>query len=368
VVNGDQYGLQIHQGVMGNKMCNSTSHQAAVIGEFSGNTNTTYAIQWGTGVSAPDCAGNVPGLHTFPALTNVPFGHHVWTDERVITRTKTIRFLICILVNKHNGHPVPTPSPSVANPTAGPTNSVAAPTASPSTAPPTDISGSGGTEEPSASPSESPSVSLPTAGPTGTPTVSPTVNPQGQTVLSIPGFTLRCHIVVKTITKHVLLFQAQDLDAPVATPTAGDLAGVQTATVPFGSATLPAGTVFDQAGHGINENLSALTPCAGAGFPTGLSGPAAYDSAACQPVVVFEFAAAAAGASPPADFQSLTTQEVISRNPPTQANANADVAPDNSITTTNLGPHGPVTSGAVIAGSHDVVFTGNVALTVNPTP
>ena len=338
-------------------MCNGTTHESAAIGLFSGNTNTTYAVQYGA-AQAPGCPiGQIPAanLTTFPALTNVPFGHHVWVDERVVTRTKTIRLLICKLVNKHNGHPVPTPTPSVGLPTATPTSE------SPS-APPTDISGSGGTEQPSGSPS----VSQPTASPTGSPTISPSVNPQGQTQLTLPGFTLKCHIVTKTITKHVLLFQAQDLDAPVATPLAGDLAGVQTATIAFGSANLPNGTIFDHASNGIFLNTALLTPCSGAGFPTALAGPAAYDSAACQPNVVFEFAAAAAGASAPQDFQAQTTQEVITRIPASSANANALAAPDNSITATNLGPHGPTGAGAVTAGSHYVDFTGNVALTAAP--
>ena len=369
VENADQYALQVSGGRLGVKMCNGTSHESAAIGEFSGNTNTTYAVQYGTGV-APDCpAGQIPAadLHTFPALSNVPFGHHVWVDERVITKVKTIRLLVCVLVNKHNGHPAPTPTAT--QPTPGITPSVSQPTASPTSespsAPPTDISGSGGTEVPS----ESPSVSQPTASPTGTePVVTPTVNPNGSVSLGIPGFTLKCHIVTKTIRKHVLLFQAQDLDAPVATPLAGDLAGVQVATIPFGSPTLPNGTIFDHANNGSTENLSLLTPCAGAGFPTALAGPAAYDSAACQPLVVFEFAAAAPGAGPPQDFQALTTTEVISRTPATSANANALMAPDNSITATNLGPHGPVASGAVIAGSHYVDFSGNVSLTPAPSP
>lgn len=364
VVNGNQYGLTVAGGRHGVKMCNSTSGLAAAVGEFSGNLNTDYAVQYGVGTPspAPGCpAGELPvaNLHTFPALTDVPNGHHVWVKETLVKKTKTIRLLICVLVNKHNHRPAATPSPSI-------TASVGAPTASPSetaTAPPTDISGSGGTEEPSESPTaaqptasaESPTISQPTASPTGTePVVTPTVNPQGETVLGIPGFTLKCHIVTRTITKNVVLFQAQDLDAPVATPLAGDLAGVQTATIH-----VAAGTTFDHAAVGLSENTTALTHCAGGGFPIALNGTppgqvASYASAACQEVDVIEYAGFQIGGGPFTDFLSGTTTELIS-----PSSGGALVAPNGSITTTNAGPSGPASSGASSTGDHLVMFTGN---------
>lgn len=370
VVAGDQYGLQVRDGRLGVKLCNGTSHESAAIGEFSGQLNTTYAVQWGAGVSAGCPAGNVPTLTTFPALAAVPFGHHVWVDERVITRTRTIKLLVCVLFDRDN-HPAPTPTPTGTG-TPAPTQSAGAPTptdtGSPTVNPVTPSPSPTHTRHHSESPSPSGSgdetsltAKITHHRPGGDPSPGPEVTgPGALSGNELPGFTLRCHIVIRTITRHVLLFQAQDLDAPTVTPLAGDLAGVQTATVPFGSPGLPSGTVFDHASHGISLNTAQLTGCTGAGFPTALGGPAAYDSAACQPVVVFEYAAATIGSGAPQDFQALTTTEVIDRNPPTSNSANALAAPDNSIAPLNLGPHGPVASGAVTAGSHDVDFTGNV--------
>jgi hypothetical protein len=353
VIQADQYGLQISGGRVGVKMCNASSGESAVIGEHSSNTNTDYAVQYGAGVGSPGCpAGEVPAasLVTFPNLAAVPFGHHVWVDERVVTRTFEVKFLICILFDRHH-HPVPTPTgtgePSVTNPTSPPT-----------------------TEQPT-SPATTAAALAAKFTQTGGPVPEPQVTEPGGPINPEPhGFHLLCRIVIRTFTKHAVVFTAQDLDAPVATPLAGDLAGVQTAVIRFGSGPgeIPVGTVFDHGSNGISENTSLLTGCSGAGFPTLLAGPAAYDSAACQPVAVFEYAAATEGAGSPADFQALTSTEVISRTPPSSANADALVAPDNSITPTNLGPHGPTAAGAVTAGSHYVDFTGNVSLTPAPVP
>ncbi len=359
VINGGQYGLTVAGGRHGVKMCNSTSGEAAAVGLFSNNLNTDYAVQYGVGVSSPGCpAGETPALVTFPGLAAVPFGHHVWVNERLVTRTRTVRILVCVLVDRHDGRPVPTPSPS--NPTASPsiTASVSQPTASP-----TDITGSGGTEsptespsvtQPTASPSITPSVSQPTAEPTPTPSGTPTINPNGSIGgLSLPGFTLRCRIITRTITRNVVLFEAQDLDAPVATPLSGDLAGVQTATLH-----VPAGTVFDTAAAGVSENVTALTHCLGGGFPITLNGTplgqvADYASAACQEVSVFEYSGATIGTGPFTDWLSLNTQELISPSA-----GGALVAPNGSITTANLGPHG-TSPDASTTGDHWVNFTGN---------
>jgi hypothetical protein len=338
VVNAGQYGLTVKgPGAQGSFLCDHASGLFAGVGEFSTNLNTAYTVQASFGVPTGGCPGNGPPatVVNLPALAGVPFGHHLWTHVLVTHKVKTIRILICILKDR-SGETVPTPTPSVALPTA----SVEAPS---STAPPTDISGSGGTEEPSATPS----TESPTASPSATPTGSPTVNPQGQTILSLPGFLVRCHIITRTIARNTVTFEAQDLDAPTVTPTAGDLPGVQTATRP-----LPAGTVFDIAGAGVNENLTGLVACSGIGFPAILAGPAAYTSRACQPLSVFEFATATVAAGSPQDYGSLDTSEVISPN----ASA-ALMAPNNSLSATGAtGPHAPTGSAT---GSVFHVFSAN---------
>ena len=329
-------------------LCDSATGLSAQEGQVSSNLDTAYSVVSVLGNPAGGCPdhGIAPGAVTFPGLSAVPFGHHVWTNILVTKKTKTVRLLVCVLVNKHNGQPVPTPSPTIANPTASPSESVTQPTASPSesTAPPTDITGSGGTEAPTASPSGSPTVSQPTASPTG----SPTVNPNGTTDLTLDGFTFRCRIVTKTISKNVVTFEAQDIDAPTVTPLAGDSAGVQTRTVH-----LPAGTVFDSAGGGIVQNLAALVPCSGLGFPAILAGPAAYTSRACQPVNVTEYATVAIAGGASQNLQALNAAEVIAPG----ASA-AVIAPNNSIGTVNSGPHGTA-SDASTTGTSFRMFTGN---------
>ena len=71
----------------------------------------------------------MPALSTFPGLAAVPFGHHVWVNETLITKVKRVRLLVCVLFG-HNGHPVPTPSVSAVNPTASAEATPANPTAS----------------------------------------------------------------------------------------------------------------------------------------------------------------------------------------------------------------------------------------------
>ena len=346
VTAANQYGLIVKSpGAQGVFLCDTSTGLAAQAGQVSSNVNTAYSVVSVLGKPTGGCPNNgvAPGPVTFPGLAVVPNGHHVWTNVLVAQKVKRVRLLICVLVDKDNGHPVATPSPTA---TQLPGNGITAPSASPSesvsTAPPTDISGSGGTE----APTESPTVSQPTASaeaPSESPSVSqpivvPTVNPQGQTVLSIPGFTLKCRVVTKTIRKATVTFEAQDIDAPTVNPLAGDLAGVQTRTVP-----LPAGTVFDSAGAGIVQNTAALTPCTGTGFPALLSGPAAYTSRACQNVNITEYATAAIGGGASQDYGALNTSEVVTPN-----SSAALIAP-NHLYTGNAPPSPPPIRGRGLA-------------------
>ena len=287
VVNGDQYGLTVAGGRHAVALCNSTTDEKAGVGLFSGNLSTAYSVQYGVGVTAGCPAGEIPAadLVTFPALAAVPFGHHVWVSERLVKKTKTVRILICILKDKHDGSLEPTPTDN-----AGP-----------------DAFGN-----------------------------------------RLHGDFFKCFIIKRTFTKNVVVFQAQDLDAPTATPLSGDLAGVQTAVVH-----VPAGTVFNHAVAGISANTTALVACSGNGFPISLVGQATYASAACQNVSVLEYAGFTDGTGPFTDYQSGTTTELISPSA-----GGALVAPNQSINTTNLGPHG-TSAGASTTGSHFVNFTGN---------
>ena len=340
------------------QLCNDSTDYKAAAGLFSGNLNTDYAVQYGAATTSGCPAGEIPAtdLTTFPNLSAVPFGHHVWVDVQHTTVTRTIRLLICVLVNSH-GQPVPTPTPtptstSTATPTPTGTSTVTPAPVSPGTATPT------GTPT---------STATATATPTGTatttalirhhttdPAPAPVTGPGAIPGNLLPGFILHCRIVTRTITRNALVFSAQDLDAPVATPVAGDLAGEQTATV-----RAPAGTVFNHATAGISENTTALTHCTGGGFPISLNATtspgvlSSYASAACQPVGVFEYSGAAISSGPFTDFLSLNTTELIS-----PSTGGALVAPNGSITTANLGPHGTA-SNASTTGDHFVMFTGN---------
>jgi hypothetical protein len=316
VIAADQYGLTVAGGRHGVKMCNSTSGETAAAGLFSGNMSTSYAAQYGVSV-APGCPFGQGTLTDFPNLSAVPFGHHVWVSEQLITRTRTVRLLVCFLGGPRV-NPLETPTtPDTGTPSASTTALVVRHGVTPV-----------------------PGVTEP-----GAPLIA------GQ----LPGDFFRCRIITKTITRNLVLFQADDLDAPVATPVAGDLAGVQTATV-----RVPAGTVFDRAGAGISENLTALVACTGGGFPITLNGTPAgevadYASAACQPVSVFEYAGAQIGTGPFTDWLALDTTEAISPSA-----GGALVAPNGSIAGgINSGPHGPAASGASVTGSHFVMFTGN---------
>lgn len=166
-----------------------------------------------------------------------------------------------------------------------------------------------------------------------------------------PGF--RCFF--RTVTRHAatVTFMAQDLDASTTAPAAGDLPGVQVREV-----RVPSGTVFTDAGAGVNEDLTSLVPCAGNGFPKTLAGPAAEVSAACQPVSAFDHATAtvAGGAAQP--FSALTTTEGVS--PGSTAATPALVAPDNTLAGTPASTPPGTAANASAGGNSFTLFTGNV--------
>jgi hypothetical protein len=297
-----QYGTTVRGGAQGLQLCNGSSNQTAQLGLLTDNVSTAYSVASAFGtLAAPGCptGGQLTGPVTFPALAAVPYGHHVWLN---INRTRvrvSRRLLICI----ENG------SSPTASPSATPTGTVTA---------------------------------------TATPTVTATPTPP-----VIPGFT--CHFRTRVRAANRVVFEAQDLDAPTTAAPAGDQPGVQTRTVVVGR-----GLRFDHASGGLNANLTALTACSGNGFPAVLAGPAAYTTAACQPVAGFSYAAVAQGAGPLVGLDTQTLSEGISPN----ATA-ALVAPNNSLTGTSAGPHGTA-SDAATAGASFTVFTGNVTLTAAP--
>jgi hypothetical protein len=381
-----QYGTTIKNGAQGVQECSTTDNQAEQLGLTSTNLSPTYDVQYGSGVlPTPGCptAGVVPGATDLnPALTAVPFGHHVWTSISVATKIRHIRLLICIVIlGPHNPvSPVPTatptPTPSVtgtgtptstATPTVTPTGTTTATTTALIGHYPTPSATPTGTEsvtEPTGTPTATvtptttpTSTVTPTTTPTTTPTgtVTPTSTPTGTTSATAPATTasptptptytghvkVRCHIVVITVAKGVALFEAQDLDATLSGP-AGDQPGVFAKTVYIGT------HVFNHADAGVNENQTAMVPCA----PVVLAGPAAYTTEACQPVGTFEYTQAKVG-TVQNDLSALAATEGISPSA-----TGALVAPNNSITTVNTGPAGTAPD-AVTAGNHFTMFTAN---------
>jgi cell division septation protein DedD len=368
VINADQYGLTLAGGRQGVKMCNSTSNETSAIGLFSGNLNTDYAVQYGAGVVTCQPAGQLPAgdLVTLPGLSAVPFGHHVWINESLTTKVKTVRLLICVLESP-GGKPVPTPTPtpigtSTVTPTATPTGTSTV-TVAPVTPTPTPTLT---TTTPAPTPTTT-YTTTPATTPTGTATASTTAlvrhngsdpspgpsvtEPGGIPGNQLPGFIIKCHIVVRTFTVNKVVFEAQDLDAPTSPPAAGDLPGVQTAAV-----SVPAGTTFDHAVWGASENTTALVPCSGGGFPIAINTPgltANYASAACQPLSVGEYATYNTGLTVNPLGPAAPITEVISPSA-----GGATMAPNGSLTSTNLGPHGTA-SDASTTGGHFVTFSAN---------
>jgi len=308
VVQPDQYGLTLQAGRQGIQECNSVTGDSAKLGLFSNNLTTVFQAQWAV-ASAPGCPANgpLPGT-TIPALSAVPFNHHVWLNESLVTKTKRVKLLICILKDKHNDQPVPTPT---------------------------------GTGAPDNSPFGGGQDHVPGLG-----------NVPG-TQDKLPNDFIKCFIIVKTFTKQTIVFEAQDLDAPTGTPVAGDLPGVQTVVVPLGPIFHHTVVSFDNASWGANETTTGMVACTGNGFPAVLAGPAAYTSDACQPISVGEYATFNVGAAVNPLSGPATVTELISPN-----NTGATVAPNNSLSAVNTGPHGTA-SDASTTGGHYALFTAN---------
>jgi hypothetical protein len=327
VVDPNQYALTIKSGAQGVQLCNSTTGFGAQVGLLSNNLTTVFAVAHSLGtIPAPGCptGGVIPGGAVFPALSAVPYGHHVWVHAYLTTKVKRIKVLIC--------YPVGIKPPHNPEPTA-------TPTVSPS-----------GTPSPTGSPTVSPAVS---PSPTTTATTAALVWKNGGEPGGQPKYRFICVWKSFAIIKHVVVFEAQDLDALTVGAPAGDQPGVQTAY-----AHVPANTVFNNAGAGVNENLTGVVACTGLAadgftYPRTLVGPAAYVSDACQPVSVFSYATASDSGGPATDFQALTSVEGISPNA-----TGALVAPNNSITTPSTGPHGTA-SDASTAGSMFQMNTAN---------
>lgn len=292
VVTGGQYGLTVNAGAHGVQLCNRPSNFGAQVGLLSDNLKTTYHVASAVGtIPGAGCpvGGVLPTPVDFPALTAVPFGHRVWVDANLIHKVKTYKVLVCVIkIKLHRG---------------------LAPLA----------------------PDQGPLDLHPKAGIYG-------------------GF--HCYIKAITVQKDVVVFMAQDLDAPTAIPVTGDLAGVQTRYVH-----VPHGTVFTDAGAGVNENLTKLVACAGNGFPKALAGPAAYETAACQPISAFDHTTATVAAGAPTGLSALTTTEGVS--PGTTVATPALIAPDNSLAVTpGTTPPGTAVN-ASTGGDSFTMFSGN---------
>jgi hypothetical protein len=306
VVQPDQYALTVKDGVQGIQACNGTTGDSMKLGLHSSNLTTVFSAQWAVG-SAPGCPANGPLTGTtIPALAAVPFNHHVWLNETLVTKVKRVRILICILKDKRDDQPVPTPS---------------------DTAP----GGSYGNGQ----------DHVPGLG-----------NLPG-TQDKLPNDFIKCFIIVKTFQKQTVVFEAQDLDAPTGTPVAGDLPGVQTVVVPLFPIFHHTVVSFDNATWGANENTTGMVPCTGNGFPVVLAGPAAYTSDACQPANVAEYATYNVGPVVSPLSGPATVTELISPN-----NTGATVAPNNSLSAVNTGPHG-TSPDASTAGGHFALFLAN---------
>jgi hypothetical protein len=309
VVQPDQYSLAIQAGRQGIGLCNSVTGDSAKLGLFSNNLTTVFQAQWAV-ASAPGCPANGPLTGTtIPALSAVPFNHHVWLNETLVTKVKRITILVCILEDKNTDKPAPMPTD----------------TGAPSDAP----LGQGQDHVP------------------GLGDVPGTQD-------KLHGDFFKCFIIHKVIKRQTILFEAQDLDAPTGTPVAGDLAGVQTVVVPLGPIFHHTVVSFDNATWGASENTATLVGCTGNGFPAVLAGPAAYTSGACQPISVGEYATYTAGLVVSPLTGPATATELVSPN-----NTDALMAPNNSLSAVNTGPHGTA-SDASTSGGHYALFTANV--------
>jgi hypothetical protein len=353
VVLPNQYSLTIATGAQGAKGCNSANGRSAAVALHSTNTSTVFEAQWAV-FTAPGCPTNGPATGTtFPNLANIPFDHHVWVHWQLVNRVKTIKILVCILNGKDHKPVVPSASPSVALPTApagsGEPSASVTPTVSQPTASATSASPTVNPQSAAATPTETATV------PAGTQTLTPDLG-QFADGEHLPGFRVRCFIIKKQINKTFVLLQAQDLDAPVATPHAGDLPGPQSVLVP-----LPKGTVFDSAAWGATENTTAMKQCVGPAadgftYPRTLAGPAGYVTTACQPANEQGYMTATIGTGSPQDPTVLNTTELTA---PVGVGVTL-VAPNNSLTATTpiTFPHS-TDPAASTAGGHADLFLGN---------
>jgi hypothetical protein len=289
-----QYGTTVRGGAQGLQLCNSVTDRTAQLGLLTDNLSTSYAVASAVGtLAAPGC----PTGGQLPSPVTFPALAAVPFGHHVwlnITRTRNAVTRRILIC-------VPTTPVSTATPTPTPTSTA--------TAPPVPV---------------------------------------------VPGFT--CHFRTVHRIANAVVFEAQDLDAPMTSAPVGDQPGVQSRTVTAGR-----GLRFDHADIGLNADLTALTGCTGAGFPATLAGPAAYTTAACQPVAGFTFAAAANGSGP---LTALDAMANVSEGISPNAGA-ALVAPDNTLSGTSAGPHGTA-SDAATTGSSFTVDTGNVTLTPAP--
>lgn len=322
VVTPTQYGTTVKTGAQGVQLCSSTSNAALQLGLASTNTSPTYSVDFAHGtLPAPGCptAGVLAGPAVLnPGLSAVPFGHAVWTSVTYATRTVSHQVLICVISGVT---PVVTPTPTATMPAA--TAPAMTPTMTPTSAPPVKTAALIKRQ-----------LVAPTVAPTGG------AGPTSPPLIKHSGVRIRCHVATITLTRNEALFEAQDLNA---LGTATDAAGVFTAIVH-----LPSTSVYNHADAGVNEDATGLVPCAA----VALMGPAAYTSEACQPVGTFEYTQAEIGAVH-SNLTDLATTEGISPS----ATA-ALVAPNNTITTVNTGPHGSATD-AVVTGNHFELFTAN---------
>jgi hypothetical protein len=286
VVSPDQYAQTVAGGAHGTSLCDHATGLAAQIGEVNNNLDTVFSVVSVLGNPPGGCPGTgpAPSAVGFPDLSAVPFGHHVWVNTQVIKVKKVKKILICF--DPKREHPAPTQ------------------------------------------------------------TLDPDTHSMDSTGPSYRHDHLKCFKAFIVIKKAAVLFQAQDLDAPL-TATPGDLPGVQSRVVK-----LPHGTVFDNASVGISKDITADVGCTGAGFPQ-TETLAAYVSGACQPATTFEYVTASVAGGPATDLGALTTTEVISPNA-----TDALIAPDNSLSTVNTGPSG-TDPGASHTGSHFLVDLAN---------
>lgn len=298
VVTGGQYGLTVDAGAHGVQLCNKTSGFGAQVGLLSDNLKTTYHVASGVGtIPAPGC----PIGGVLPSPVDFPGLTAVPFGHRVWLDANLVqkikRFKVLICI--FNDH----------------------------------LKGEG--DQAPLAPDQAPPVDH-TPGPGGY------------------GF-FHCFFKIITIQKNYVAFYAQDLDAP-STPTTGDLAGVQTRFVH-----VPAGTLFDNAGAGVNENLTKLVACAGNGFPKTLAGPAAYVTAACQPISAFDHTTATPAAGVATGLSALTTTEGISPGGTTATPAL--IAPDNTLAVTPSTTPPGTAANASTGGDSFTMFSGNAPTT-----